>query len=201
MKRRIHIVIALFGLFLITAGSALIMKNSRVNEEYNYVPEATEAIAQDASGQGTPSLSQNDQQHSGYPVRIEVVEADISVSVAKGYYNKATQKWTLSKNNAHYAVMTSRPNSVAGNTFIYGHNRSNVFSRLLKVKPGAVAYVTTDNNQRFVYKMTRSFTTSPQDSSILNYKGAPILTLQTCSGANFQNRTLFVFELVGVTNA
>lgn len=178
------------------------MKNSHANEEYNYAPDATEAAVQDEAGQGVAGQSSdNQQQKPGYPVRIEVVEADINVSVAKGYYNKQTGKWTLSKNNAHYAVMTSRPNSAGGNTFIYGHNRSNVFARLLKIKPGTVAYVTTDNNQRFVYKMTRSFTTNPQDSSILNYKGAPILTLQTCSGANFQNRTLFVFELVGVTNA
>ena len=97
--------------------------------------------------------------------------------------------------------MTSRPNTTSGNTFIYGHNRSNVFSRLLKIKPGSVAYVTTDNNQRFIYRLSRSFTTNPNDSSILYYQGAPILTLQTCSGANFQDRTLFVFELVGVTDA
>lgn len=174
------------------------MKNSRVNEEYNYYPSAQEAAEQTS----TQNTSTSDgQQNAGYPVRIEVVDASIDVPVAKGYYNKQTGKWTLSKNNAHYAVMTTRPNSVGGNTFIYGHNRSNVFSRLLKIKPGAVAYVTTDNNQRFIYKMTRSFTTNPNDSSVLNYQGAPVLTLQTCSGANFQNRTLFVFELVGVTHA
>lgn len=175
-------------------------KNSNTNEEYNYVPEASEAAKQD-TGEQDVITQDNNRKTPGYPVNIQILDADINVPVAKGYYNKQNQKWTLSKNSAHYAVMTSRPNAIGGNTFIYGHNRSNVFARLLSIKPGSMAYVTTDNNQRFAYRLTRSFTTNPSDSSVLGDKGAPILTLQTCSGANFQNRTLFVFELVGVTNA
>lgn len=203
MKRKLHILIALVGLTLVIVGSVFMMKNSLVNEEYNYTPEPNEVVAQDTSGQSivaTP-IKQNTPQSPGYPVRIQIDEVDINLPIAKGYYNKQNKKWTISRNSAYYAVMTSRPNTTSGNTFIYGHNRSNVFSRLLKIKPGSVAYVTTDNNQRFIYKLSRSFTTNPNDSSILYYQGAPILTLQTCSGANFQDRTLFVFELVGVTDA
>ncbi len=135
---------------------------------------------------------------SGFPAHIDIPGVDISDDIDPGYYNKASQTWSLSLTNAEYATVTPEPNNGNGNTFIYGHNRWAVFYKLLKVQPGDEAIVTTTNNHKFVYKMVSERITKPTDTSLFTYQGPPILTLQTCSGLWYQNRTLFVFKLVQV---
>jgi LPXTG-site transpeptidase (sortase) family protein len=136
---------------------------------------------------------------SGTPSHIAIPAVDISVDVEPGYYNKSSQTWTLSLTKAEYATITPPANNGGGNTFIYGHNRWAVFYKLLKVQPGDEAIVTTTNNHTFVYKLTGRHDTSPNDTSLFRYQGPPILTLQTCSGLWYQNRSLFVFNLVKAT--
>lgn len=135
---------------------------------------------------------------SGMPSHIDLPEVGISIEVAPGYYNKTSQTWTLSINKAHYATITPEPNDSGGNTFIYGHNRPEVFYKLLRVKEGDKAILTTSNNHKFTYTMVSRRDTSPTDSSLFQYQGPPILTLQTCSGFWYQNRSLFVFKLAEV---
>ena len=136
---------------------------------------------------------------SGQPAHIDIPSVGISVDVQPGYYNKESQTWTLSKTKAQYATITPAANDGGGNTFIYGHNRPEVFSKLLNIKDGDTAVVTTANNHRFTYKMTGQKVTKPTDDSLFHYQGQPILTLQTCSGLWYQNRSLFVFDLVKVS--
>ncbi len=135
---------------------------------------------------------------SGQPSHIDLPSVNISIDVENGYYNKVSQTWTLSTNKAEYATVTPEPNDAGGNTFIYGHNRWEVFYKLLNVKAGDEAIVTTANNHKFVYKMVSRRDIKPTDSSLFRYQGPPILTLQTCSGFWYQNRSLFVFKLVQV---
>ena len=132
------------------------------------------------------------------PTRIIVKDVNIDLPVQKGYYDKRTQQWTLSLDKAQFAMVSTAPNSIKGNTYIYGHARQAVFARLLNLKSGSIAVVDTDKNQEFTYQLQRTIVTKPEDSSMLFYQGAPILTLQTCSGSVYQNRSLFVFTLVGV---
>jgi len=162
---------------------------------------ANQSSSTPAPGSATTTQSSQNKGQTGNPVRIQVLEADINIAVAPGVYNSTSQTWTLSTTKAHYALVTPKPNSDGGNTFIYGHNRSSVFSRLTTVKVGSTAVVTTDKDQRFIYRLRTINTTTPTDDSLFRYSGPPILTLQTCTGANFQNRTLYTFDLVGVTNA
>ncbi len=133
---------------------------------------------------------------SGTPAHISIPAVNISVDVEPGYYNKSSQTWTLSLNKAEYATVTPPANNGGGNTFIYGHNRWEVFYRLLKAQNGDEAIVTTTNHHTFVYKMVGRHDTNPHDDSLFHYQGPPILTLQTCSGLWYQNRSLFVFNLV-----
>lgn len=132
---------------------------------------------------------------SGEPTHIEVPSVNISIDIEPGYYNQKSQTWTLSLTKAEYAAMTPMPNDAGGNTFIYGHNRKGVFNQLLNVKSGDQAIVTTSNGHTFTYVMKSRHDTNPTDSSLFNYQGPPILTLQTCSGFWYQNRSLFVFDL------
>lgn len=136
---------------------------------------------------------------SGQPTRIDIPSVGISVEVEPGYYDKTSQTWTLSESKAQYATITPEPNDANGNTFIYGHNRWEVFYKLLKIKQGEQAVITTANNHKFVYKMVSRHDIKPTDSSLFKYQGPPILTLQTCSGFWYQNRSLFVFNLVSAS--
>lgn len=186
------------GLTILLIGSLLLVRQD--NAEEVYVEPDQSQVYQDqpvSDDLVEPTVKSG----LGRPVHIEILDANISLPVKDGYYNYKNQQWTLSKSSAQYAVMSPKPNQSSGNTFIYGHNRKNVFSNLLNIKQGSVALVTTDNNQKFIYRFKYSYTTNPSDNGLLYYEGPPQLTLQTCSGANFENRTLFVYEFIGVTNA
>ena len=181
---------AYVGLFFVMAG--LLMSSQHFIKHWqtaNAQPVFAAAKQQTAIVKETATIS-------GEPSHIEVPAVGISIEVEPGYYNQKTQTWTLSLTKAEYAVMTPPPNNAGGNTFIYGHNRKDVFSKLLNVKNGDQAIITTKNGHKFIYSMKSRHDTSPTDSSLFDYQGPPILTLQTCSGFWYQNRSLFVFDLV-----
>lgn len=137
---------------------------------------------------------------SNTPINVSVPSVGINLGIVAGYYSSATNQWTLSNSKAQFATMTAKPNTQGGNTFIYGHAKSSIFGRLSGIKSGALVNVTTDSRQQYAYRYRASYTVSPTDTSVLSYTGAPILTLQTCSGVTYENRTMYVFDLVGVRN-
>lgn len=131
----------------------------------------------------------------GKPVHIEFPSVKVSVDVAPGYYDKSTKTWTLSKDKAHFATTTAEPNNKTGNTFIYGHNRWQVFTALLDAKIGDKAIVTTDNGHVFTYTLRSIADTDPSDVSYMAPHNSPILTVQTCSGFWYENRRMLIFDL------
>jgi LPXTG-site transpeptidase (sortase) family protein len=153
--------------------------------------------ANQLNGSTNSNLSQNNTQPivAGTPTHILIPSAGINLKVIPGYYYPSSASWTLSLNDAQYGVMTAKANNKEGLTYIYAHYRKNVFMTLAKVKTGDQVYVTTDNGHTFTYSYRNSITTSPNDTSIFKYQGKPILVLQTCSGAWYQNRQLFIFDL------
>jgi LPXTG-site transpeptidase (sortase) family protein len=138
-----------------------------------------------------------DRKVSGHPKTISIPSLKVNLPVIDGYYNQSNKQWTLTLNKAQFATIAPEPNNIAGNTFIYGHYRREVFSSLHNIKPGAKVAITTDNGYKFSYRFSQTYATSPEDSSIFSYKGAPILTIQTCSGTWFQNRQMYLFDYVG----
>lgn len=141
---------------------------------------------------------------SGKPIRVVVTEADnglnIDLNVIDGAYDNATNSWSLSEKNAHFALPSVLANNTTGNTLIYGHNNKYVFGYLSAIHENkdASAEVMTDNGHTFRYMFTTEHNVSPDDTSIFRYDGAPSLTLQTCSGSFFEYRQLFYFKLVQV---
>ena len=134
----------------------------------------------------------------GKPTRLQIPALTLDLPVADGIYYKQSKTWSLSNNKAHYALITPLANNEDGNTFIYGHNRREVFKNLNKIKTGDKAVITTDNGHTFTYIFRSSLETNPYDDSLFSYKGSPILTIQTCSGLWYQNRQLFTFDLAEV---
>lgn len=153
-----------------------------------------EAVAANAP---TPS-TESSKEESGKPSRVQIPSLGIDLSVAEGRYNENAKTWTLSKDKAHYAVNTPELNNTGGNTFIYGHNRKEVFQKLTRIKKGAEIVVIAKNGKQFIYHFANAYETHPNDDSLFKYEGAPILTLQTCSGMWFQNRQLFTFTFTEV---
>lgn len=181
----------LIGLFFVLAGlllssQHLIQSWQQRNSQPFFTPPAHSTVSLKK-----PTIS-------GVPAHIDIPGVNISDDIEPGYYDKASQTWSLSLTKAEYATVTPEPNNGNGNTFIYGHNRWAVFYKLLKVQVGDEAIITTTNNHKFIYKMVSQRDTKPTDTSLFTYQGPPILTLQTCSGLWYQNRTLFVFNLVQV---
>jgi sortase (surface protein transpeptidase) len=134
---------------------------------------------------------------TGHPVRIVIPSLNKDLQVIDGVYNKNNGQWTLSLDKAQFATISAQPNNESGNTFIYGHYRREVFATLHTIQPGAQVYIDTDNGYRFMYTFTNTETKQPTDVDIFSYEGAPRLTIQTCSGAFFQNRQFFYFKYDG----
>jgi len=142
-----------------------------------------------------PAVSVQPAPISGEPVRIQIPALHIDLPVIDGYYNKNSKTWTLTKDKVQYAAITPQPNNREGNTFMYGHNRPGVFNILNKLQPGNEVIITTSNGHTFTYTFRTAYETNPNDTSLFEYKGAPILTIQTCSGVWYQNRQLFTFDV------
>lgn len=134
----------------------------------------------------------------GKPVRITIPSVGIDVPVIDGVYNYRSKTWTLTESSAQYALITPEANNTTGNTFIYAHNRHQLFGPLLSLQSGATATVYTNNGHRFIYRLNGSRVTKPSDDSLFDYQGPSMLTLQTCSGLWFQNRSLYSFDFVEV---
>lgn len=132
---------------------------------------------------------------SGKPVRLVVPASGIDLPIDEGYYNEATGAWTLSPSHAQFAMITLLANNHSGNTFIYGHGTDQVLGQLVSKPPitGSIAEVYTDNGHVFTYTFQSSRDMTPADTSIFSYTGPPILTIQTCTGAVSEWRTMYQF--------
>ncbi len=133
---------------------------------------------------------------SGRPVRIVIPASAVDLTIDPGYYNSADGSWTLSGYHAQFAMVSTLANNVGGDTFIYGHNNNYVFGPLRHVTPavGAQALVYTDNGHVFSYNFQDAASLVPDDVSVLDYQGPPMLTVQTCTGSIDEWRTLFRFK-------
>lgn len=180
------------GLFFIAVGGAILgatILNWKSSENTASAQPLDQVLkSEKVIDNGTPTTS-------GTPVRIDIPSLSISLNVVPGYYYSSNKSWTLSLNNAHYAVISAPANDKSGSTFIYAHYRKGVFLNLPKIQPGAIAQITTGNGHVFTYTFRASTVTNPEDTRIFDYQGKPILILQTCSGIWYQNRQLFTFDL------
>ena len=132
---------------------------------------------------------------AGRPVRIVIADSGIDLPVDEGYYDSATDAWTLSGYHAQFAMLSTLANNLGGDTFIYGHNNNYVFGALRHNTPaaGAPATIYTDNGHIFSYKFDAASSLSPDDTSVLKYNGPPQLTIQTCTGGVNEWRTMYRF--------
>lgn len=139
---------------------------------------------------------------SGKPTHITIDGTAIDLPLIDGYYDAASDSWTLSNTEAQFAVISSRANNQQGTTFIYGHGTTAVFGEIGEHHPplGTTAHISTDSGRTFTYSLVDIHDYTPNDTSILRNlnDGPPRLIVQTCSGALSQWRTMFIFHYQGV---
>lgn len=159
---------------------------------------------QTVSNAGTPAAAETqvpqprveEEVVSGKPARLIIPRLKIDLAVENGEYHRATNTWTLSDVNAHYALMTPEPSNQAGNTLIYGHNTRRVLAATKDIKQGDTLVVKTDNEHTFTYTYTGDNIVNPTDTEFLGKPaGVPTLTLLTCDGPWFEKRRLMSFAL------
>jgi hypothetical protein len=138
---------------------------------------------------------------SGVPNRIVIPESSyngtvVDLPVDPGYYDPATATWTLSGYHAQFAMSSSLANNYGGETYIYGHNNDYVFGALRHVTPtvGSTALIYTTNGHIFSYTFVSASNVAPDFTSVLNYKGPPIMIIQTCTGSFNEVRTLYAYD-------
>jgi LPXTG-site transpeptidase (sortase) family protein len=190
MKKKSLYIRLFIGIALIAVGMVLwhLRTSNAFTDAQPSVPQTT-AVAQ-APKSATIT---------GSPMTLNIPSLKMSLPVINGYYDKYDKEWTLTLDKVQYATVTPPPNNAGGNTFLYGHYRPEVFAYLHLIKIGATATITTANHHTFTYQLTNIHVTTPNDDSLFNYQGPPILTIQTCTGTFFQYRQLFTFKLVSAT--
>ncbi len=194
MLQKVHFVCSISLVYFITLGTIA------------YIVQSSHLFGSSVSADMAPPLSQSIAQNpsviSGKPTRIVIDGTGIDKTLIDGYYDAATDGWTLSTTHAQYAVMSALANNTQGTTFIYGHGTDAVFGALDTHRPplGTTAEVYTDSGHVFTYKLINIHDFNPSDTSILDdtIDGSPRLIVQTCSGALSQWRTMFMFQYEGV---
>ena len=148
-----------------------------------------------------PALNTPDSQVvSGPPKLISIASLNMSLDVIPGSQDK-NGNWTLTPDKTQYALISPAPNNKEGNTVIYGHATKNIFGHLSAIKKGDIATITTNNGYTFRYIYEGTYSVNPYDFSIFEYRGSPILTLQTCSGSFFQNRQMYQFSYLSYSKS
>lgn len=142
----------------------------------------------------------NSREVSGRPVRLVIPGSSyngvaVDLPVDEGYYDSTSDSWTLAGYHAEFAMISTLANNFAGDTYIYGHNNDSVFGALRHKTPntGSTAYVYTDNGHIFAYSFLNASSVAPDVTSVLQYNGPPIMTIQTCTGSFNEARTLYKY--------
>lgn len=183
----IGITLIVMGVFVVFVASLVRSENARIITSPSITPNNSKPVT--VSGSDTIQ---------GKPIRLRIPDVNIDNKVIDGVFDEKSGEWTLTTDKVQHALMTYQPNDKAGLTFMYGHNRREVFSRLSGIHEGTLASVTTENGHVFMYRFSESRVTKPNDISVFSYTGSPILVLQTCTGLFYENRELYTFEFIGV---
>jgi len=136
---------------------------------------------------------------TGKPVGFKVQRLGIDLPIKDGVYNSKTREWTLSDNAVYFATITSRPNDIRGNTFLYGHNQPQVIAQMKDIRVGDVATITTANGHTFRYAYKRDSVVAPTFTEVLMQNpDKPQLTVMTCEGIWSETRRLMYFKFLEV---
>ncbi|HSX06450.1 MAG TPA: sortase [Candidatus Saccharimonadia bacterium] len=193
-------IVTIFGAALLLAGGFLLATMMR-NQAVNIV--ATPPVAASVrtssvtnTGIAPTEVAPLEGYVSGTPTSLNIPSLNMYLPVVPGYYDASSQTWTLTTTKVQFATTSSLPNNQSGNTFIYGHARTNLFGSLPKIQAGAEAIVATSNGHHFFYTLNNTKVIDPSNyNTVFGYRGKPVLMLQTCVGLLYQSREILTFNL------
>lgn len=135
----------------------------------------------------------------GRPVAFTVPRIGLSRTIIPGEYDYSTQNWTLTNDNAQYAVITPELSTKKGQTVIYGHNTYQVLAPMKDLLPGDEVQVTSDEGKTFIYTYVSDRFVEPNDVSVFRERpDSPRIVFMTCDGLFSQTRRLIYFDFMGV---
>lgn len=130
----------------------------------------------------------------GEPQSMSIPQLDINLSIIPGNFDQNTKTWNVSRDKAHFATVTKHPNTVEGNTLLYGHNSDAVLGKTRDLKLGDTLIIKTDKGMSFLYEYSEDKVVDPSDVSIFSYQGPPRVTIQTCTGLFDSMRRFMTFK-------
>jgi len=133
----------------------------------------------------------------GTPVRLVIPRLAIDLKVTAGTFDPSQRTWVVDKKIVDFIPDTAPLSNTQGSMFLYGHNANDVLGKTGALQPGDVAYIYTDNNHVFSYKLQSTVVVKPTDTSVLNglNLGNPGFKLMTCTGLWDQDRRIMTFTL------
>ncbi|MFZ3010147.1 MAG: sortase [Candidatus Microsaccharimonas sp.] len=137
---------------------------------------------------------------TGHPVTFSIERLGINLPVKDGVYDAQTKDWTLTDDAVFFATITTEPNDTRGNTFIYGHNQSQVIGAMQDIVVGDTLTIQTSNGLTFTYVYSHDSFVAPTFTAALKEDpDVPQLTVMTCEGIWSQSRRLMYFNLLEVS--
>lgn len=132
----------------------------------------------------------------GMPTQLSVERLGLTLSVQPGYYDDQTKDWTLNDTHAFFATQSVQPGTVAGTTFIYGHNRASAFGPLADLRTGDTVTLQLEDGHVLTYEYARDAKVTPESVQVVTEKSDyPQLILMTCDGLFSEARRIMYFTL------
>lgn len=187
LSRRAYVQIALLYIMVLTALSLHWLESYSISQQKAQAKEinATSSVTSENDA-NTPKM--------GTPTHLTIESIKVSLEVGNGEYKNGT--WNLSNDKVLYVTNTVKPNNIAKNTVLYGHNTSAVLLPTKDLKVGDELILDTVEGYQFTYRYVSDRLVKPDDISVFNDTSAPQLTLITCSGIFNSHRRLMNFEFV-----
>lgn len=113
------------------------------------------------------------------PARVVAKQAGIDTPIKP--VDSYERKWELTSDGASFLTSSQLPGRV-GNSIMYGHNWSNIFGNLQRVKPGDFIEVYMNNGERRVFGVIATQIVDPDAIEVLKPASDRHLTLYTCTG-------------------
>lgn len=130
------------------------------------------------------------------PQAIDIPAIHLHKRVVAGEYDFSQNNWSISKEYAHFAVLSEVPNALEGTTVIYAHNSSELFGDIGELKKNDMVFLKTKIGKTFAYTYSHSEDVNPMDVSVFTGQGPSKLTLITCTGKNNSMRKLIYLDFV-----
>jgi LPXTG-site transpeptidase (sortase) family protein len=150
-----------------------------------------------ATNSNTNSCAVNDVNAvAAIPTHITINKAAIDLPVIAVPLQNGT--WTVNDGVGNYALETSRVSDKTGNVGIFGHDRSNAFTKIKVLRAGDVITVTTAGGEKATYAVKSTEVTNPTSVEAFYPTKTPTLTLVTCDGFFSEQRYVVKANLVSL---